>query len=131
MASLTTGISGRCVAESDRERPNVGFRKTVGDRPTSVHGVTPLDVELLYIDGCPNWEVTAINLSVALQATGHGDTQVDLRRIDTVEDAEEVGFTGSPMIRINGVKRPGSDGGSQSMKDESYGCTEEVQRRAA
>jgi hypothetical protein len=26
---------------------------------------------------------------------------------------------------------PGSDGGSQSMKDESYGCTEEVQRRAA
>jgi 2-polyprenyl-3-methyl-5-hydroxy-6-metoxy-1,4-benzoquinol methylase len=29
------------------------------------------------------------------------------------------------------LKRPGSDGGSQSMKDESYGCTEEVQRRAA
>lgn len=72
-------------------------------RPTSVHRVIPLAVELLYIDGCPNWEVTAINLSVALQATGHGDVHVDLRRIDTVEDAEESGFTGSPMIRINGI----------------------------
>ena len=29
------------------------------------------------------------------------------------------------------VNRPGSGGGSQSMEDESYGCTEEVPRRVA
>jgi hypothetical protein len=60
-------------------------------------------VELLYIDGCPNWEVIAVRLSVALQATGHGGSQVHLRRIDTFEEAQQTGFTGSPMIRFNGV----------------------------
>ena len=29
------------------------------------------------------------------------------------------------------MNRPGSDGGSQSMEDESHGSTEEVPRRAA
>jgi hypothetical protein len=29
------------------------------------------------------------------------------------------------------LNRPGSDGGSQSMEDESHGGTKEVQRRAA
>jgi hypothetical protein len=65
--------------------------------------VTALHVELLYIDGCPNWEIIAVRLSVALQATGHADVHVDLRRIATFDDAEEAGFTGSPMIRVNGI----------------------------
>jgi len=70
---------------------------------TSVRDVDGPHVELLYIDGCPNWEVIAVRLSVALQATGHGGVHVHLRRIDTFEDAEQTGFTGSPMIRLNGV----------------------------
>jgi len=60
-------------------------------------------VELLYVEGCPSWEVVAVRLSVALQATGNSDNHVHLRRIETVEEAEQSGFTGSPMIRVNGV----------------------------
>jgi hypothetical protein len=60
-------------------------------------------VELLYLDGCPNWEVVAVRLSVALQATGLADVHVHLRRIDSFEEAEQAAFTGSPMIRIDGV----------------------------
>ena len=36
----------------------------------------------------------------------------------------------TPLI-VLALNRPGFGGGSQSMKDESYVCTEEVQRRAA
>lgn len=70
---------------------------------TSVRGVTAPHVELLYIDGCPNWEIIAVRLSVALQATGNAGVHVDLRRIEDCVDAERAGFTGSPMVRVNGV----------------------------
>ena len=65
--------------------------------------MTDPHVELLYIDGCPNWEIIAVRLSVALQVTGNADLHVHLRRIDNLTDAERVGFTGSPTIRINAV----------------------------
>ncbi len=74
-----------------------------GTAPTTVGGVVAPHVELLYIDGCPNWEIIAVRLSVALQATGNAEAPVDLRRITTLAHAERTGFTGSPMIRINGV----------------------------
>ncbi len=35
-----------------------------------------------------------------------------------------------PAVRL-ALNRPGSDGGSQSMEDESHGSTQEVPRRAA
>lgn len=59
-------------------------------------------VELLYIEGCPNWEIAAVRLSIALQATEHTGVHVQLHRIDTPRDAAAAGFTGSPMIRVNG-----------------------------
>ena len=65
--------------------------------------MTAPHVELLYIDGCPNWATTAVRLSVALHATKHADVHVHLRRIDTLDDAEAAGSTGSPMIRVNDV----------------------------
>lgn len=64
---------------------------------------TPHFLELLYTEGCPNWETTAIRLSIALQATDRQDVAVHLRRITTPEEAESAGFTGSPMLRFDGV----------------------------
>jgi len=63
----------------------------------------PARVELLYTESCPNWESTAIRLSIALQVTGREDIDVEIRRVNTPEEAELEQFTGSPMIRLDGV----------------------------
>jgi hypothetical protein len=68
-----------------------------------VTALLPAEVQLLYTEGCPNWETTAIRLSIALQVTGRDDMVVDVRRVDTAEQAERLGFTGSPMVRLDGV----------------------------
>jgi hypothetical protein len=38
---------------------------------------------------------------------------------------------GAALLALAILDRPGSDGGSQSMEDESHGSTQEVPRRAA
>lgn len=58
-------------------------------------------VELLYFDGCPNWTVADQRLSEALGRLGRGDVTVELRKVETPGDAELVGFTGSPTVRID------------------------------
>lgn len=60
-------------------------------------------VELLYFDGCPNWTVADERLAQALSAMGRDDITVARRAVETAEEAEEVGFTGSPTVRVNGT----------------------------
>lgn len=60
-------------------------------------------VELLYFDGCPNWTVADERLTEALRTVGRGDVSVERRLVETVEEAEELGFIGSPTIRIDGT----------------------------
>ena len=60
-------------------------------------------VELFYFDGCPSWRVAEERLTEALRSAGRDDITVQRRLVETVEQAEEVGFTGSPTIRINGT----------------------------
>ena len=62
-----------------------------------------MDIELLYFDGCPNWEEARDRLAEALAATGNAGTPIRLRRIETPEAAERVAFPGSPTIRIDGI----------------------------
>ena len=58
-------------------------------------------VELLYFDGCPSWEVAQDRLSEALRVLDRGDVEVVRRRVRTAEQAEELGFLGSPTIRVD------------------------------
>ena len=59
-----------------------------------------MKVELFYVDGCPNWTVADQRLSEALTRLGL-DVTVKRRRVTTPTQADEVGFTGSPTIRID------------------------------
>ena len=59
-----------------------------------------MKVELFYFDGCPNWTVADQRLSEALTRLGL-DVTVERRRVTTPTQADEVGFTGSPTIRID------------------------------
>jgi hypothetical protein len=62
-----------------------------------------VELTLLYFDGCPNWRDAEQNVRAALAELG--ETEVVLRRqlVDTVEEAERVGFLGSPTILVNGA----------------------------
>jgi len=61
-------------------------------------------VELFYIGGCPSWQVAEERLTEVLRRpVGRGDVTVQRRLVDTTEQAEDVGFTGSPTIRIDGT----------------------------
>jgi hypothetical protein len=61
-----------------------------------------VDVEVLYIEGCPNLPVTRQRLATALDAVGRADVGIRLRVVRTDVEAAELGFTGSPTILIDG-----------------------------
>lgn len=56
---------------------------------------------LLYFDSCPNWRVTDAHL----QALAQEDPQLRVthHRVESQEEAERVGFHGSPSITIDGA----------------------------
>ena len=60
-------------------------------------------VELFYFDGCPSWTVAEERLTEALRTLGRDDVTVERWLVETAEQAEQVGFTGSPTIRIDGT----------------------------
>ncbi len=60
-----------------------------------------MDIALLYFDDCPNWKVAEERLvAIAAERT---DLTVTRHLGDTVEEAERVGFHGSPSILVDGV----------------------------
>ena len=60
-----------------------------------------MDITLLYFDGCPNWKVADQRLAAI--AAEHPDVVVTRRRVETVEEAEQLGFHGSPSILVDGI----------------------------
>lgn len=62
-----------------------------------------VDVEVRYVEGCPNLTVTRQRLALALAAVGRSDTDVRLRLIGTAEEAQELGFVGSPTVLVDGT----------------------------
>lgn len=77
-------------------------------------------VELLYFDGCPNWQLADERVREALRRTGHEDVAVDHRAVDSFKDAEEVGFTGSPTILLDGRDPFAVDGAPVGMSCRVY-----------
>ncbi|MEW6131509.1 MAG: thioredoxin family protein [Acidobacteriota bacterium] len=58
-------------------------------------------IELYYFDGCPAYKKTFDNLLAATREL-HGKIHFSLKRIDSYEEAELLGFQGSPSIKVNG-----------------------------
>lgn len=61
-----------------------------------------MKVERLYFDGCPSYEELLPELRKLLAAEGIA-AEVELRRLETIEDTEREGFLGSPTVRIDGA----------------------------
>ena len=60
-----------------------------------------MKIELLYFDGCPSHAELLPRLGDLLASEGI-DAEVELRRVETPEDAERERFLGSPTVRIDG-----------------------------
>jgi hypothetical protein len=58
-------------------------------------------IELLYFDGCPSHAELLPRLRELLANQGIGE-EIELRRVETPEEAERERFLGSPTVRIDG-----------------------------
>ncbi|HET8598750.1 MAG TPA: thioredoxin family protein [Segeticoccus sp.] len=58
-------------------------------------------VQLLYFDGCPHWTLAEERLRSALARVGRAD-EIEHVLVATPEDAERLGFVGSPTILVDG-----------------------------
>jgi glutaredoxin len=69
----------------------------------------PINVELLYFDGCPSCKRAWQDL---LEVISEHDLEVAIRpvKIDSLEKADALHFAGSPTIKINGQDLEGYDG---------------------
>lgn len=63
--------------------------------------VVCMNIVLMYFDDCPNWKIADARLAVI--AAERADLSVSRHRVDTPDEAERVGFHGSPSIMVDGV----------------------------
>ena len=61
-----------------------------------------MDVTLVYFDGCPNWTLARDRLKAAMRRAGLDERSLRHRDVATPEEAQAVGFPGSPTILIDG-----------------------------
>ena len=62
-----------------------------------------MDLEVLHIDDCPNWEQAGGRLRAALDSTGHSDESIGFRLIRSSDDTSGTVFAGSPTITLDGL----------------------------
>lgn len=55
------------------------------------------------MQGCPNLTVTKQRLALALAAVGRSDTDVQCRLVRIAQEAQEIGFVGSPTVLVDGT----------------------------
>lgn len=60
-----------------------------------------MDITLVYFDDCPNWKIADQRLATI--AADDADVSVRHHRVETLEEAERLGFHGSPSILVDGV----------------------------
>ncbi|HZA89633.1 MAG TPA: hypothetical protein VE401_05320 [Solirubrobacterales bacterium] len=60
-----------------------------------------MKVELLYFDGCPNYESLAPRLRELADGAGVS-AEVRLRRVESDDEARRLRFLGSPTVRVDG-----------------------------
>ena len=62
-----------------------------------------MTIELLYWEGCPSHPEALAELREALADLGHPDAEIVLHEVETEAEAAELGFCGSPTIRVDGA----------------------------
>ena len=76
-------------------------------------------VELLYTDDDPNY-MTARQRLVEVLTEDAFETPIQMIAVNSAEDAELLGFIGSPTIRIDGVDILPTDGDARGRQLRTY-----------
>jgi hypothetical protein len=84
-------------------------------------GRIAMDVQLLYFDGCPNWGLMDERLRALAEEFGFG---ISYRTVESLEEAEELGFRGSPTVLVDGGDPFASDDGSVGLACRVYQTSE-------
>ena len=61
-----------------------------------------MKVELLWWEGCPSWSEALDQLKASMTDLGLDPETVEMREVESDEQAENERFPGSPTIRIDG-----------------------------
>jgi hypothetical protein len=61
-----------------------------------------VDVTVLYFAGCPTWQTALERVHMAADSAGIS-VSVSVQKVATHQDAEQLGFTGSPTIWLDGT----------------------------
>ena len=80
-----------------------------------------MKVELLYFDGCPNFQRLLPELQALVDEHAPGN-RVELRRVESPDAAEKERFLGSPTVRVDGldVEPGGSERSDFGLKCRLY-----------
>jgi hypothetical protein len=81
-----------------------------------------MHVELLFWEGCPSHPKALADLSATMADMGLDPNEVAVREVQTVTEAEQECFVGSPTIRIDGVD-------VQPVDEEPFGLTCRIYHR--
>lgn len=79
-----------------------------------------MDVELAIVSDCPNAEAARHVLRQAMSDLGLDSSPVSTRVVHSEVEAREIGFVGSPSIRINGRDPFAEPGQSASVSCRLY-----------
>jgi hypothetical protein len=74
-----------------------------------------MELEILHIVDCPNWQQAGRRLRDALNATGHADESIGYRLLRWSDDAVGTAFAGSPTITLDGVDLIPSGGATTEL----------------
>jgi hypothetical protein len=83
-----------------------------------------VEVTLCYFDGCPHWQTADARLRQVLDDSGHSDVIVSYEKVETPEDAERLGFIGSPTVLIDGIDPFASPGAPVGLACRIYSTPE-------
>ena len=61
-----------------------------------------LRVTIQYFEGCPHWRVADERVRKVLAGLSRSDVQIEHQLIESEDEAERVGFHGSPTILLDG-----------------------------
>lgn len=84
-------------------------------------------VRLLYLDGCPHWQVVMARVRAAADRVGVS-VDVESVRVDTEDDARRLAFAGSPTVLVHGRDPFATAGASIALGYRLYATSEGPRR---
>jgi hypothetical protein len=79
-----------------------------------------VELEVLYLDDCPNWGKAGSRLRDALATSGHSCVRIRYRLLRTPADVGGTAFAGSPTITLDEVDLFSSAGAASDLARRIY-----------